>query len=459
MEGTGFGKTSRREFLKKSMNGLAGLATAHGLTLAAGLGQAAGEEKLAPSLIKVESNPVIKVLRWNEFVQSDKEIWLANTRRWEKLTGGRVETDFLPWPDVRPRAAMEATIGAGHDIVLGWFDDPHLYPHKLLDITDVADYLGKKYGGWYPVCEIYGRDFKTKRWIALPIGSAGGCINYRISHVQEAGFKKVPNEIPGFLKCCQALKAKGHSTGFALGHAVGDANSWTHWWLWSFGGKAVEADGKTIAINSAHTLQALEAARELYETMFPGVDHWLDPDNNNAFLGGQISLTSNGASIAYEAKQTNPQLYADLGVINMPMGSLGRPTELPLISLAFIFKHTPVPRAAKQYLRFMFETDQYSHWIMGSRGYITQALKQYSELPLWNQDPRLTPYRECISRMVPNSYAGPLGTISAAVMSEYIIVDMFAEACTKKRSTKQAALAAENKLDRLYRQARKIERG
>ena len=24
-----------------------------------------------------------------------------------------------------------------------------MYPEKLLDVTDVANYLGNKYGGWY----------------------------------------------------------------------------------------------------------------------------------------------------------------------------------------------------------------------------------------------------------------------------------------------------------------------
>ena len=53
--------------------------------------------------------------------------------------------------------------------------------------------------------------------------------------------------------------------------------------------------------------------------------------------------------------------------------------------------------------------------------------------------------------MLPNSYAGPLGTTSAAAMSEYIIVDMFADACTGRRIPKQAALAAEKRLARLYK--------
>ena len=444
-------RISRRELLKRAGAGLAAVA-ATGL----GLGPVfMGEPVLAGQIsqppIRIEPNPVLKVLRWSAFVRDDEDIWLRNTRGWEKLTGGSVETDFLPWPDVRPKAAMEALIGAGHDVVFGFYDDPHLYPDKLVDVTDLAEDLGKKYGGWYPICETYGRVTGSNRWIALPLGATGYCINYRRSKVQEAGFEAVPGDIGGLLKCCKALHAKGHFTGFALGHAVGDANSWTHWWLWSFGGKAVEADGKTLAINSKETIQALETARELHETMIPGVEAWLDPDNNKAFLNDLIVLTPNGSSIACEAKNSCPRIHDDLAVINMPVGPVGHPAELSLMNAGFIFNHSLVPNAARHYLAFMLEADQYASWIGGSGGYVTQALRQYHDLPSWKQDPRITPYRECSSRMMPNSHAGPLGTSSAAAMSEYIIVDMFADACMRRRTPQQAAMAAEKRLARLYR--------
>ena len=39
----------------------------------------------------------------------------------------------------------------------GWAADPHLYADKILDMTDLADYLGKKYGGWGPLPERFGK--------------------------------------------------------------------------------------------------------------------------------------------------------------------------------------------------------------------------------------------------------------------------------------------------------------
>lgn len=441
---------SRRDFIRFSAAGLGGWGlSALPMHFLFRGGSASAQEIPGPRFV-LEPNPVIRVLRWMGFVKTDEEIWMANTRKWERETGGRVITDFIHWEEVRARAAMESVVGAGHDIVLGWFDDPHLYPGKLLDLTDLADYLGKKYGGWYPVCEMYGRDFKSKRWIALPIGSAGICINYRASHVEAAGFEKVPDDMAGFLKCCKALKAKGYPTGFALGHAVGDANTWTHWFLWSFGGKAVEADGKTIAINSKETIWALETARELYETMVPDVENWLDPHNNRAFLEGRISLTANGNSIFYAAMNKFPEINRDLVTMNFPVGPVGRPTELSLFSLAFVFKHTPVPNAARHYLRYMFEEPQYGEWEGGTWGFVTQTLKSYYDLPAWKKDPRITPYRECIGRMLWNGYEGPLGPGSAAAMREYVIVDMFTDVCTGKKTPKSAALAAEKRLARMY---------
>ncbi|MFX5510422.1 extracellular solute-binding protein, partial [Acinetobacter baumannii] len=77
-----------------------------------------------------------------------------------------------------------------------------------------------------------------------------------------AGFDAIPKDTAGFLKLCQALKAKDTPVGFALGKAVGDANNWAHWLLWSHGGKLVDKNGQ-VAINSAETRAALEYAKQL----------------------------------------------------------------------------------------------------------------------------------------------------------------------------------------------------
>jgi multiple sugar transport system substrate-binding protein len=343
---------------------------------------------------------------------------------------------------------MEASVGAGHDLVSGWHDDPHIYPDKLLEVTDICEYLGKKYGGWESVCHKYAK--RNGKWIAVPMGAPGQQIVYRKSWLNEAGYDEFPKDVQGFIKLCKKLKGMGHPVGFAMGHAVGDGNNWVHTWLWSFGAKTVNPDG-SVAINSAETRNALEGMKELYdEAMIRGCASWLDPHNNKAYLANQISVTNNGISIYYAAKGKFPEIAEDTYHASLPVGPVGKPTELHLFNQAFIFKHTSFPNAAKHYLTFMLEREQCAPWTNAMRGYVTPALKDYRNLPVWTEDPKHTPYRDCVKNMLWNGYEGPIGPASAAVMAEYVVVDLFANFCARGKSLNAAIDNAEKAIARYY---------
>jgi multiple sugar transport system substrate-binding protein len=437
---------TRREFIKTSATGLAGAAL---LTGAGGLLTRVASAAVNPPELALEKDPVLRVLRWSPFVKSDGEWWEKNSRKWEEVVGGKVINEYLSWEDVRPKAAMEASVGAGHDLVVGWHDDPHIYPDKLVDVTDVCEYLGQKYGGWEPVCLKYG--MKDGRWIAVPMGGPGQEIVYRKSWVNEAGYDEFPKDVGNFIELCKKLKSIGHPVGFALGHAVGDGNNWVHTWLWSFGAKTVNADG-SVAINSKETRLALDGMKELYDdAMISGVASWLDPHNNKAYLANQISMTNNGISIYYAAKEQFPEIAEDTFHANLPIGPAGKPTELHLFDQTFIFKHSPFPNAAKHYITFMLEEEQCAPWTNAMRGYVTPGLIGYRDLPVWTEDPKHTPYRECIRNMLWNGYDGPIGPASAAVMAEYVVVDMFANYCARGMSLDKTVENAETAIARYYK--------
>jgi len=102
----------------------------------------------APNL-PVEKGASLRVLRPSKFVEPDEVIFNANSKRFAELHGIGVRVDYAGWEDLRPQTAVTANTGAGPDVVVGWTDDPHLYADKLLDLSDIATYLGQKYGGWY----------------------------------------------------------------------------------------------------------------------------------------------------------------------------------------------------------------------------------------------------------------------------------------------------------------------
>ena len=105
------------------------------------------------------------------------------------MTGVEVRVDAEGWEDVRPKAAVAANVGSGPDIIIGTMEDAHQYPDKLVDVTDVANYLGNKYGGWYDVGQGL-RHAKASKWVALPMGCAGNAIVLSRQHDEGRGLRR-----------------------------------------------------------------------------------------------------------------------------------------------------------------------------------------------------------------------------------------------------------------------------
>jgi multiple sugar transport system substrate-binding protein len=437
---------TRRGFLKTTAGIAVGaaLANAGGLTLP--------EAAAAESSIIPEKDAKLRVLRWKRFVQGDEDQWLRNTTKFSKKTGVEIRVDSEQWEDLRAKAAVVANEDRGPDIILGWYDDPQLYPHKLVDVSDVANYLGRKYGGWYDIFRKYGT--RDGAWIALPLGVVPGSLVYRESMIKAAGFDSIPKDTENFLKLCRALKANNTPPGFSYGHAVGDANSFCHWLLWSHGGKLVD-NNNNVVINTKEVIDAVEYAKDLYSSFIPGTLSWDDSANNRFFLDGQISLTWNGASIYYAAKTSNDPgmqaIAADIQHANLPIGPVGKPAEFTTLTQMMLFKHCKYPNAGKAYMRFMMEQEQFDPWLQASLGYITQPFKSNESHPLWASDPKLLVYRDAVKRMRDHGYSGRLGYASAAVMAEYVVVDMFADAASGAKTAQAAVERAEKRALRYYK--------
>src|ERR1700704_4692848 len=438
-------KYSRRDFLKTT----AGAAAAGSLGAGSALWttDAFAQAKWTP-----EKGAKLRVLRWKRFVQGDEEMWMANTKKFTEKTGIEVRVDHEGWEDVRPKAAVAANVGSGPDVIISTFEDAHQYPDKLVDVSDVANYLGTKYGGWYDVCKDYC--IEKGKWVAVPMGCAGNAVVHRIGAMKEAGFGEFPKDTAGFLKLAQAYKAAGLPPGFALGNATGDGNVWTHWLVWAHGGKMVDTKGNVV-ISSAETEAALNYGKQLYETFIPGTLSWLDPNNNKAFLDGQIGMTANGISVYYAAKNSqDPKMKAmvdDIGHANFPVGPIGRTTELNLFFPMMLFKYSQGPHAAKAYLAFMMEKEQYEPWQAASIGYVSHPLRAYEQNPLWKSDPKNLPYSNSLKVMLPNGYSGPMGYASAATMADFIMVNMVAEAVSGAKTPKEAMDRAKARAERYYK--------
>src|SRR5438309_2097562 len=137
---------------------------------------------------KPEKGAQLSVLRWKYFVQSEDDSFVTLVDAFTKATGVKVNIIRESFEDIPPKASVAANTNAGPDLFWGLYSLPFLFPQKCMDVTDVADYLGKKYGGWVQSAVTYGKS--GNKWIDIPLCFNGNMLNYRISALKKAGFTK-----------------------------------------------------------------------------------------------------------------------------------------------------------------------------------------------------------------------------------------------------------------------------
>jgi multiple sugar transport system substrate-binding protein len=263
------------------------------------------------------------------------------------------------------------------------------------------------------------------------------------------GYPTFPDTWDDLLVASKKLKDKGHPVGFSLGRAIGDANQFHYPLLWAFGGKEVEKDGKTVAINSPATAKAVDYRRKLFQDgETEDVYAWDDAANNRAFLAGAVSITVNAASIYWAAKKDAPHLREVTNHSFFPKGPAGRFGYSSAISLG-IFKFSKSQKEAKAFVKWLMEPKQYSAWIGFGEGMMAGLLNFYEDDPVWKKDPKLETIRQIPRYVRMPGYPGPPSRQAQEALVKFVIVNMFARAC-KGMATVETIKVAEDELKTLY---------
>jgi len=397
-------------------------------------------------------------LRWADFIPSSDAL-LKNeiTKLCEKDLGMKLTVETINANDIQARITAAIQSGSGPDIFMTLNNWPQLYADSCVDVSDLAEELGKSQGGYYDICRVVG--MVKGRWIAVPWCTGGGLVAYRKSWLAEAGS---PNGFPKtwdeYRTVGKKLKAAGRPYGQTAGHTFGDAPGWWYPYLWSWGGKEVEADGKTVVLNTKETVESVKFAVALWkETMDEGGLAWDDTSNNRAFLSGSVSATNNGASIYLEAKKKPDSYQTDKGT---PMkddilhagipGGAGGQFNLPGTFNNLVMKYSKNQDAAKKFIRWMSSKEIFDKRFVSQQGYTSGATKMWEEHPVWKADPVMAPFKEVpvTGRLL--GYAGAPTQQAAEVQTKYIIVDMYAKAI-QGMAAEASVKAAHDELVTIYR--------
>src|SRR5580692_7950229 len=249
-------------------------------------------------------------VRGSDYVPvSDQTLRTKILEQCQKDLGIKFNLETVDGLTIQARVTSAVSSGTGPDIISAINNWAQLYADSVADVSDVAEEIGNAQGGYYETSKAIAYD--GKKWIAVPNTITGLQIVNRTSWWNEIGYgpEKYPATWDEWREAGKKLKAKGRPLGQTLGHAFGDANAFWYPYLWSWGGKEVEADGKTVVLGSKETIESVKFAIGLWkDACEEGAFAWDDSGNNRAFLARTISATNNGASIYIEAKK-KPDTY------------------------------------------------------------------------------------------------------------------------------------------------------
>ena len=400
-------RVDRRRFLQASAGAVAGLS----LTAL----------DRAPALAQKRE---LTFLSWNHFVPAADDELRRQAEVFSKQAGVTVRVDTIAHLQLPAKRAAEAQSQSGHDMLLTGGADPFLFENQLADVGDLVDDLGKKYGGWYPFA---AESCQTKSgWKAVPWFWISFPATYNMAHFKKAGLE-YPKTWAELLQHGKSLKKQGNPVGIAISHCA-DANT-TYWSIaWCHGAKVLEADGKTPAINSEKTAQVIEYYKELYrDAMDPEVLSWDDASNNRGILSGKYSWIHNPISPYNAALKEKMPIADDINHHPSPAGPAGTHSAPP-INMISVWKFSKNIPLAKDFLKFLFQKENYDAWIVASNAFNHPPLRHLADHPIWARNPKFAMLPKEAEFAHPRGWPAKPNDAVGRIEVNYVLPDMVAKA-------------------------------
>src|SRR5207249_529587 len=181
-----------------------------------------------------QQGAALRVILWSHFVPA-YDAWLDDfAKKWGEQSGVTVRIDHIPHLELPTRYAAEFAAGTGHDLIYfaGQILTGQYYRH-LVDLSDLANDLGTRYGPWMPSAKSAAQVAGV--WYAVPDYFISIPVLWRKDLFESVG-RPAPKTWDDLRVAARLLRPKGHPTGMQFSHC-NDAN---HNWralLYCFGAK------------------------------------------------------------------------------------------------------------------------------------------------------------------------------------------------------------------------------
>jgi multiple sugar transport system substrate-binding protein len=294
----------------------------------------------------------LRIMQWAHFVPAYDQ-WLDNTyvKRWGEANDTEVKVDHINNALLYSTGASQVAAQSGHDLF--WFiSPPSTFQKQTIPVTDLVQEVSRKLGPMSRVARKSTYNPRTKQFYGFPDDYAPDPVQYRRSHLQEAGVSL--NSWESLRQGAPKLKAIGHPVGLGMSNEI-DSNMLLTSLLYCYGGFIQNEENRIVIGQGAPrrgAIQALTVMRDIYRRgMSDEVFAWTAASNNQAFLAGRLSVALNAISIARSAELSgNTPLSDDTWLASIPRGPHMRMGNEHVMGVFVIWKFAKNKAAAKKYL-------------------------------------------------------------------------------------------------------------
>jgi multiple sugar transport system substrate-binding protein len=334
-------------------------------------------------------------------------------RQWQSKLAAALEAGIPP--DVTHPAEKEHFSGAQAARFRG--------PQDLLDVTDLVETLQRTAGGFFPASlqavmshgKAYGVPQAVSPWVLVT----------RLD-LLEAAKVEPPTTWDAFIEVCQRLQRPPQLTGYGmcLGFTT-DADYNIMQMIWSDGGGLVEADGRTVTLQSPATVQTVKRIAEMYQThkIIPEAAlSWDNQGNNKAYQARQVLFVLNPSGLYANLAGSDKELQQVTGMLPGPAGLAGA-TEALSTNEWLLFRHNPYPEVAKGLVQYYMEPEHLRVVMEAAGGRWGPPYPGMYATTFWQQ-PALAHWRAMVGRGRPFAAPGPMTAAAAEVLSTNLLARM-----------------------------------
>lgn len=328
----------------------------------------------------------------------------------------------------------------------------------ILPLDDVIDDIGRD--RFYEAALKEGE--KDGKNYSVPLYSHAQLMWYRKDLLEKAGLD-VPQTWDQLKDAAEKLTADGvYGLSVPMGSNDMMATRFLNFYMKSAGDQIIGKDGKANLTSKA-AIDGINYWVDLYKKTSPeGSINFNVLDQATLYYQGKTAFDFNSGFQISGVESTTPELVDQIAAVPVPRINENDPiygaetSNLPMV----VWKNSKHPEVAKEFLKTLYQTDDYIRFLRSVPVGMMPALKDIAENPDFLSDPYIEKFKstfDALNEVIPMGTAigmedGP-NIQSGIIIGQGVIEQMFQDIVLKGTPVEKAASEAETKLNDLFETA------